>query len=375
MAKQPPKRQAKTTSAPQKKVQTKSPTKQQDLIGSVVDDMVKLFGNGAAFTPTADTILCKVETWASTRNFLIDRAIQGGNKNIPGGIPFGRLTEIAGRPSSGKTTLIGQAVATTQKLGGVAAVSDTEEALDLSYWEKLGVNLKKLIILPCETVEEVFDKFEKLVLKIKSVNVDVPVMVAWDSLGGTPTKAMREAPADKKFYAEVAKVVGQNLQRLTGLISKEKIALVFANHLYRDMNVKFGDPYESYGGDKVQFFSSLRLRLAKGTAIKIGTGDDDEFKDTIGHMHTVKVLKNKMAPILRTVKTPCLGNHGFYEPYAVYEQSIRQKLIKKSGGWSTLTINDEEYKFQGWKGFQEKILTQPIYGDLAEDVIETYLKD
>lgn len=353
---------------------TKPSQAQIDLVGNVIAAMEKKFGSGTAFTPDADTVLCKVTDWASTLNFVINGAIKGGNPNIPGGLPFGRLTEIAGRNGSGKTTLLGHAVAAVQRRGGVAAVSDTENALDLGYWEKLGVNLETLILVQSKTIEEMFEKMEELIMRVKGFDADVPVLIGWDSLGGTPTKAMREAKADKKFYAEVAKVVGQNLQRTVSLIAEERIALVFVNHLYRDINVQYGDPWASYGGEKVQFFSSLRIRLRKGAAIKVGGADDDEFKDTIGHMNTVQILKNKMAPILKTVKVPCLGNHGFYEAYVVYDQACKQKLITKNAGWNKIELAGEKINFQGWGGFQEKVLVHPSYEELAESVRAQYLE-
>jgi recombination protein RecA len=347
---------------------------QLDLVGNVIASMEKKFGRGTAFTPDADTVLCKVTDWASTLNFVIDGAIKGNNPNIPGGFPFGRLTEIAGRNGSGKTTLLGHAVAATQARGGVAAVSDTENALDLGYWEKLGVDLDTLILVQSKTIEEMFEKMEDLILTVKGFNAEVPVLIGWDSLGGTPTKAQREAKADKKFYAEAAKVVGQNLQRIVTLIAEESIALVFINHLYRDINVQYGDPWQSYGGEKVQFFATLRIRLKKGAAIKVGGTDDDDFKDTIGHMNTCQVLKNKMAPVLKTVKVPCLGNFGFYEPYVVFDQACKQGLISKNRGWNKIELDGEVINFQGWKGFQENIIPHASYEELAQAVRSQYLE-
>lgn len=374
MPKQPPKKKV-----PKKKSTTAAPaSKRSDedamkLVQHAISGMEKKFGTGSAITPTSETVLCKVEQWASTGNFVIDGAIAGGNK-IPGGIPFGRLTEIAGRNGSGKTTFLGHAVADTQRQGGVACVIDTEQALALDYWEKLGVNLDHLLLTQAECIEEVFERMEHLIMTIKGFDANVPVLIGWDSLGGTPTKAQLNATADQHFYAEAAKVVGKNLQRVIHLISKERIALVFVNHLYRDINVQYGDPWASYGGEKVQFYSSLRVRLAKGSPIKEGSNDEDEDKDTIGHRNKVQILKNKMAPILRTVRVPCLGNRGFDPTYMVFEQAIKMAIFSKSKSWVKWKLdNGDEINFQGWNGFLEKVVTHPSYPDLMDEVSNRYM--
>lgn len=347
-------------------------TEAKELVHNVIAGMEKKFGKGSAMTPSADTVLCKVDTWASI-NFMIDSAIAGGNK-VPGGIPFGRLTEIAGRNGSGKTTLLGHAAAATQRMGGVVAICDTEQTLALDYWSKLGVDLDRLILGQVECIEEVFEWMEHLILTIKSFNANVPVLVGWDSLGGTPTKAQLNAKADQHFYAEAAKVVGKNLQRTIHLISKEKIALVFANHLYRDINVQYGDPWASYGGEKVQFFSSLRIRLVKGPAVSEGGVDDeDEFKEVIGHKNKVQIIKNKMAPVLRTIRVPCLGNRGFDTGFLVFDQGIKMKLLSKNKSWVKWeTPKGDEINFQGWKGFLEKVVPHPEYPSLSDDVQNRY---
>lgn len=346
-----------------------------ELVKATTAAMEKKFGSGAAITPNAKTVLCKVERWATTGNFVIDGAIQGGFEAIPGGIPFGRLTEIAGRNGSGKTTLLGHAVAATQQMGGIAAVADTEQALALPYWGRLGVDLDRLILTQADYIEEVFARIEHLIRTIKSFDANVPVLIGWDSLGGTPTKAQFEAESDQHFYAEAAKVVGKNLQRIIHMISKEQIALVFINHLYRDINVKYGDPWASYGGEKVQFYSSLRLRLNKGPAIKEGTGDDNDDKDTIGHRNQVQVIKNKMAPVLRSVRVPCLGNRGFDQTYMVFDQAIKMKILAKKGSWVKWeTPGGDEVNFQGWPGFLSKVLPHPEYPALAATVIEMYIE-
>lgn len=336
------------------------------LIGSIVEKMDKKFGEGAALIPDAGTILCKVDHWVSTRNFLIDSAIAGGLPLPRPLIPFGRLTEISGKNGTGKTTLLGQIIAETQATGGLAVILDTEQALDLAYFAKLGVDLSKMIIVQAETIEEVFTRMETLIEVVRSQDADVKVCIGWDSLGGTPTKAQLGADADDHFYAEAAKVVGKNLQRTMQLINRQRIALIFNNHVYRNINIKYGDPMESYGGEKVQFFSTLRMRLKRIGQIK--DGEDN----VIGHKVQLKVLKNKMAPILRTVDVPCLGNLGFSLDYSVYEHAISQGLFKGKTWKEWVTAQGEVVKFQGWRGFQEKVLEHDDYPELVTEVVKMY---
>jgi len=339
-----------------------------DFIADVVHKMEKKFGKESAFIPNSGTILCKVEHSVSTRNFLIDSAIAGGLPMPRPLVPFGRMTEISGLNSTGKTTLLGMIVAETQATGGIAAVSDTEQALDLAYWEQLGVDLERLIIVPAATIEEVFEKDEALIEVIRDAGDERLICLGWDSLGGTPTKAQEAAAADDKFYAEAAKVVGQNLQRVVNKISKQRIAFVITNHLYRKMDVKYGDPWETYGGEKMKFFATLRIRLQSIGAISEGT---DEEKTTIGHKIKVKILKNKMAPILRTVEVPCIGGFGFSLDYSVFEQGQKQGIIAGTT-WKTWKTGKTEIKFQGWRGFREKVMTHPEYPELVSEVVKNY---
>ena len=344
-----------------------------DFIANVVSSMEKQFGKGSALVPDANTILCKIEHWVSTRSFLIDYAISGDLPSPRPIIPFGRLTEISGSPGVGKTSLLSQIMAETQAIGGIAVILDTEQALDLSYLEKLGVNLKKLIVVQADTIEDVFTRIEALVKVIKERNASQLVCIGWDSLGGTPTRAQAEAEAGDHFYAEAAKVVGKNLQRIIQMIAKEKIALIINNHLYRKMDIKYGDPWETYGGEKVKFLSTLRIRLQKMGQIT-EKGEDEEGQ-IIGHKIKVKIIKNKMAPILKQIEVPCIGGLGFSKDYAVMDYAIKTKLITSSGSWKKLkTYNGIEITFQNWKDFQEKVINHAEYLQFSEQVISQYIK-
>jgi len=354
------------------------PTEEQkrdwEFISRIVKGMEKECGKGSVLVPTRSTILGTVEHWASTRNFMIDYAIAGGLPMPRPIIPFGRITEIAGLNETGKTTLLSQILAETQRLSGIAAIVDVEHTLDLSYMELLGVDLSRLIIAPADTIEEGFHKAKQMVKTIMESGSDKLVALGWDSLGATPTQAQMDSDDSGNPHGVAAKIVGQNLQTFNGMIAKHKIALIFTNHVWHDHNVKYGDPYKSYAGEKFRYFATLRLRLTKSGQIKEkeeGTAEDDS-KQVIGSKIKVGVLKNKMAPYRKTVEVPCLGGLGFSTDYCVFEQGLKQGVINGTTWKTWETPNGEEVKFQGWRGFQEKVMLHPEYPALVETVVRNY---
>jgi recombination protein RecA len=347
-------------------------SEQINIVQDIASKMDNAFGSGSVLIPDRDTILCKVDDWVTTRNFMIDSALTSGLANKPI-IPFGRLTEVAGKNKSGKTTLMGHIMAETQSRGGIAAIADTENALDLSYFEKLGVDLSRLIIIPTLTVEDVFTKFSKFIDIVReNQNNKQLIVLGWDSVGATSTKKELEADADDQFYAECAKVVSKNLRRIINQISKEKINLMFNNHVYYKMQISYGDNLETYGGERIKFFSTLRIRLTGSTPITVGS---DEDKVEIGKFVKIKIIKNKMSPHLRTVTVPCIGGHGFSNDYAIMEQAKKQKLIKVAKAWKYwTTLSGEEISFKNWNEYLDKVVVHSEYGDLVAQVIATYNK-
>jgi recombination protein RecA len=360
-------------------IEASKPTEQQkrdwDFVAQVVEDVEAKCGKGSALIPTSTTMLGQVDHWVSTRNFMIDWAVAGGLPMPRPIIPFGRITEIAGLFGTGKTTLLGHIAAETQFMGGVAVIIDVEHALDLSYMEKLGVDLSRYIVVQADTYEEGFHKARVLVQSIQKHDPDRLVCIGWDSVGATPTQAQMDNDDASNVYGIAAKVVGQNLQVFNGMIAKNKIAMLFTNHLYRRIGVTYGDPWESYAGEKFKFFATLRLRLARvGTLKEKGEGsEEDDDKQTIGHKIKVQVMKNKMAPYLRSVEVPCLGGLGFSMDYCVLEQGIKQGVIGGDKAWKNWeTPGGDKIKWQGWRGFQDKMLVHPEYPKLVETVIRNF---
>jgi recombination protein RecA len=355
-----------------------SPEQQKDwdFVAKVVTDMDKACGKNTALVPNSSTILGSVENWVSTGNFMLDWAIAGGlpleTQPI---IPFGRITEIAGLSGVGKTTVLCQIIAETQKLKGVGAIIDVEHSLDISYMEKLGVDLSRIVVVPADTYEEGFQKAKILVHSITKHDPDRLVTIGWDSIGATPTQAQMDSDDGSNPHGVAAKVVGQNLQAFNGLIAKHNIGMVFTNHVWQDQKVKYGDPYKSYAGEKFRFFATLRLRLTRTGKIseKDDSPSDDDTKQTIGNRVKLSVLKNKMAPYLKVVEVACMGGLGFSEDYSVFEQSQKQGLIKGSTWKEWTTDEGEVVKFQSWKGFQDLVMAHPKYQSLVSQVKTNFL--
>ena len=260
------------------------------------------------------------------------------------------------------TSLCGQIMKRTQMRGGICCLADTENAIDVKYMEKLGVDLSKVIMVQPEHMEDVFDKFESLILTIRQHAKNNLISVIWDSVGATPTKAEIEGKAGDKHVGLAARVIGQNLRRLVAPVTKTKTALIFTNHLYQDIKVTYGDPWKTYGGGKIRYLATLRLRLTVANAIKTGSGDSEKV---IGQYVRVKTIKNKMAPGLMEVKVPLLHNFGFCDDYVVYERIKTKKVAS-----SILFPSGAEGKFRGWDEFIRKITTHTEYPELLKIIQE-----
>jgi recombination protein RecA len=340
-----------------------------DFITNIAAGLDKEFGKGTAIMPNSDTILGQVEHSVSTRNFMIDWAIAGGLPQPRAAVPFGRITEISGLHSSGKTSLLGHLSAETQAMGGYAVIMDVEHALDLAYMAALGVDLSKFMVVQADSYEEGFSKLTSLIRLVKDSTTEKPfVTLGWDSIGATPTKSALEDDGTNA-YGTAAKILGQNLLKFNGLIAKEKIAMVFTNHLYTTMG-QYGSKYQAYGGEKLKYMTTLRLQLTQIGKIKEKV--DGEEDQVIGHKVKVAVMKNKMAPNLLSVEVACLGGMGFSNDYMVFDKGSDLGVITGSAWKTWASPSGEELKFQGWNGFQEKIMVHPEYPELVKQVVSTF---
>src|SRR5512146_2665550 len=237
-----------------------------------------------------------------------------------GGIPRGRITEIYGPESSGKTTLCLHVVANAQHNGGVAAYIDAEHALDTEYARKLGVDVESLLISQPDTGEQALEICEILV---RSGAVDIVVI---DSVAALVPKAEIEGDMGDSHVGLQARLMSQALRKLTGSISRSRTIVIFINQLRMKIGVMFGSPETTTGGNALKFYSSIRLDIRRIGAIKEG-------EQVVGNRTRVKVVKNKLAPPFREVEFDITYGEGVSREGAVIDMGVEAKVIEKAGAW------------------------------------------
>ncbi|HJL66241.1 MAG TPA: recombinase RecA [Arenicellales bacterium] len=237
-----------------------------------------------------------------------------------GGLPKGRVVEIYGPESSGKTTLMLSAVAEAQKAGGTAAFVDAEHALDPAYAERLGVNLKELLISQPDTGEQALEIVDMLV---RSAAVDIVVI---DSVAALTPKAEIEGEMGASHVGLQARLMSQALRKLTSNIKRSKTLVVFINQIRMKIGVMFGSPETTTGGNALKFYSSVRLDIRRIGAIKKG-------EEILGNQTRVKVVKNKVAPPFKKAEFDIFYNQGISKEGELIDLGVEHNIVDKSGAW------------------------------------------
>lgn len=237
-----------------------------------------------------------------------------------GGIPRGRITEIYGPESSGKTTLTLHAIAEAQRAGGVAAFVDAEHALDPIYARKLGVNIDDLLVSQPDTGEEALEITESLV---RSGAVDIIVI---DSVAALVPKAEIEGEMGDSHMGLQARLMSQALRKLTGIIAKSNTSVIFINQIRMKIGVMFGSPETTTGGNALKFYSSIRLDIRRIETLKNGD-------DAIGNRVRVKVVKNKCAPPFKQAEFDIMYDKGISRAGGILDLGVQFEIVKKSGTW------------------------------------------
>lgn len=237
-----------------------------------------------------------------------------------GGIPKGRIVEIYGPESSGKTTVALHCVAEAQKAGGTAAFIDVEHALDPVYAKKLGVDIDSLLVSQPDSGEQALEIAEALV---RSGAIDIIVI---DSVAALVTKAEIEGEMGDSHVGQLARLMSQALRKLTGALSKTDCAAIFINQLREKIGVTYGNPEVTTGGRALKFYSSVRIDVRKGEPIKDGS-------DVIGNRTRVKIVKNKVAPPFKTAEFDIMYGTGISHVGELVDVGVETDVLKKSGAW------------------------------------------
>jgi recombination protein RecA len=318
----------------------------QKALEAAMAQIEKQFGKGSVMKMDGTEIDESIEA-ISTGSLGLDIALGIG------GLPKGRVVEIYGPESSGKTSLTLSVIAAAQKAGGTAAFIDAEHALDTQYAAKLGVNLTDLLISQPDTGEQALEITDMLV---RSGSVDVVVV---DSVAALTPRAEIEGDMGDSHMGLQARLMSQALRKLTGNIKKTNTLVIFINQIRMKIGVMFGNPETTTGGNALKFYSSVRLDIRRIGAIKKGD-------EVVGAETRVKVVKNKVAPPFRQAEFDVMYGEGISLEGEIIEQGVQLKLIEKAGAW--YSYNGEKIG-QGKDNVREYLKQNPDISKSLEDQI------
>ena len=300
-------------------------------IKDIVDQISKKFGPGSAFLLSDDVVPCNVRNWVSTGVVGVDHAIHRP------GIPVGRITEIFGKESSGKSTLAMSILAETQKVGGVAVLIDTENAYDPIWAKKNGVQNESLITLQPGTLEEVFERIRFIAEYVKEKGTEKIVTIVLDSLAATPTQAEVEAGDSSSVIAAQARVLSPALRKVAKVIQELNVALIIVNQLRESVGIMFGSTDHSPGGRALRHHAVLRLKVDFKKRVQ-------EQGKVVGVESVVRVVKNKVAAPFGEATLRISFERGILKRESVVETGKRLGLLEARGGWYYFGDGNKGYR-------------------------------
>ncbi len=346
-----------------------------DFTSDLIKSLNKERGMRIAYNLSSDDSPTHVKRWISTGSVQLDYII-ANRKN--GGLPEGRIIEIFGPPSIGKSHIASQIAKSTQRAGGIVVYIDTENAVSIENLKTLGVDIsKRFVYVDTHCTEEVFSIAESTIMKSKAMQKDVPVTIIWDSVAATSPKAELAGEYDKDSIGLQARAISKGMRKITGIIANQNILFVCLNQIRTKMGVMYGDPTTTPGGVAIPFHSSVRIKLGAGSAIE---GPD---KEPIGINVSAKIIKNKVSAPFRKAEFQIIFGKGIFEHEEIFdnlrklgefEYNGKKVCIDGAGAWKTLLVTtlsgaiEIEKKF--YKADFDKIMTDPLYKEYIDAAID-----
>lgn len=314
------------------------------ILKDTIESIEKTFGKGSIMK-LGEGVIENIEV-IPTGSISLDYALGVG------GVPRGRIIEIFGPESSGKTTVCLHIIAEAQKAGGIAAFIDAEHALDLNYAKKLDVDINNLLVSQPDYGEQALEIVDTLV---RSNAIDIIVV---DSVAALVPRSEIEGDMGDAQMGVQARLMSQALRKITGAVSRSKTCVIFTNQLRSKIGVMFGNPETTTGGNALKFYSSVRLDIRKVNSIKEG-------ENVIGNRTRVKVVKSKVSPPFKQVEFDILYNEGISKEGDLIDLAVENGIIKKGGAWFTYG----EDRFQGREQFRNKLKEDSkLFEKIKEDV-------
>jgi recombination protein RecA len=317
----------------------------EDFTADLISSLNKEHGSKIAYNLSTDLSPTHVKRWISSGSRQLDYIIANRNN---GGAPEGRIIEIFGPPSIGKSHIATQFAKSTQKMGGIVVYIDTENATSVENLAALGVDIsKRFVYIDTHCTEEVLSIAESTILKAKAMNKDVPVTIIWDSVAASSPKAELLGDYDKDSIGLQARAISKGMRKITGVIANQNVLLICLNQIRTAIGVMHGDPTSVPGGRAIPFHASVRIKLGAGQQIK-------DAKDNVIGIHvSAKTIKNKVAPPFRSCNFEIHFGKGIVEHEQMFdvvrescddlgalEKDGKLLKIEGTGGWKTLSVVD-----------------------------------
>jgi recombination protein RecA len=351
----------------------------EDFTTDLIKSLNKEHGSRIAYNLASDESPTHVKRWISTGSTLLDYIV---SNRRDGGLPEGRIVEIFGPPSIGKSHIALQICKSTQRLGGIVVYIDTENGTSVENLRLLGVNVNKgFVYVDTHCTEEVFEVAEKTIMKAKAMAKNVPITIIWDSVAASSPKAELLGEYDKETVGLQARAISKGMRKITGIIGDQNILFVILNQIRSKIGVMHGDPTTTPGGMAIPFHASVRIKLSSGMTIK---NKEDEV---VGINVIAKTIKNKVAAPFRNVNFEIHFGKGIVEHEHLFDvlrdagpRAVRDNSISVSGdgAWKLFTVSELttgktilEKKF--YKADFGELLQSPTFSPYLQDLIEAVM--